>query len=103
MVSVRLACVCPAGLSQRCVLENRRFEYEISREAGGGSGGEEYWLIAAKTVDSKARRDIWCKFVEIFIHFSICTLCKGIASAAKATGLTEVGIVFQRCVDKGIE
>ena len=42
----------------------------------------------------EARRDIWCKFVEIFIHFSIGTLCKGIASAAKATGLTEVGIVF---------
>ena len=51
MVSVRLACVCPAGLSQRCVLENRRFEYEISREAGGGSGGEEYRLIAAEAVD----------------------------------------------------
>lgn len=51
MVSVRLACVCPAGLSQRCVLENRRFEDEISREAGGGSGGEEYRLIAAEAVD----------------------------------------------------
>ena len=51
MISVRLACVCPARLSQRCVLENRGFEYEISREAGGGSGGEEYRLIAAKTVD----------------------------------------------------
>ena len=40
-----------AGLSQRCVLENRGFEYEISREAGGGSGGEEYRLIAAETID----------------------------------------------------
>lgn len=48
---MRLACVCSAGLSQRCVLENRRFEYEISREAGGGSGGEEYRLIAAETID----------------------------------------------------
>lgn len=48
----------------------------------------------ALTGYDEARRDIWCKFVEIFIHFSICTLCKGIASAAKATGLTEVGIVF---------
>lgn len=49
---------------------------------------------AQPTLKPEARRDIWCKFVEIFIHFSICTLCKGIASAAKATGLTEVGIVF---------
>ena len=58
---------------------------------------------AAEIAHREARRDIWCKFVEIFIHFSICTLCKGIASAAKATGLTEVGIVFQQRADKGAE
>jgi hypothetical protein len=48
---------CAAGLRLPCRAVaalrsgNRRFEYEISREAGGRSGGEEYRLIAAETID----------------------------------------------------
>ena len=48
---------CAAGLRLFCRAVaalrsgNRRFEYEISREAGGGSGGEEYRLVAAEAVD----------------------------------------------------
>ena len=86
------------AIEEQTILFSRKWQNGSLRPAASRSIARSFSLGLVRDALDKlvpeARRDIWCKFVEIFIHFSICTLCKGIASAAKATGLTEVGIVF---------